>query len=402
MAVLYSQHFVQFFDDNGDPLNGGKLYTYEAGTTTPKATYTTEAGDVANANPVILDSAGRATVFIDGSYKFALYTSADVLVKTTDNITSFTGAGDIPASSIATEDQAKSGVDNTKVMTPLRVHQSIGANNAHHVDFRLTLTSGTPVTTVDVIGASTVYLTPYCGDHISLFTGTYWEYIESGEISIALTGLTSGLPYDIFAYSNLGVVTLEIVAWTSDTARAIDLVLQSGVLVKTGDVTRRYLGTFYTTGTNTTEDSLTKRYLWNYYNSARRPMRRRDATASWVYSSTTTRQAYGSTDNQLNMVVGVLKDAIEASYTVRASNSGVTERQCSISIGEDSTTTPATNGVQSVIRVISSVTTSATARYIGFIPIGRHFLAALESGAGTDTQTWYGGGPFLLEGIIQG
>jgi hypothetical protein len=63
MAVLYTPHFIQFFDDNGDPLANGKLYTYAAGTTTPKATYTTAAATVANANPIVLDSAGRAVAF---------------------------------------------------------------------------------------------------------------------------------------------------------------------------------------------------------------------------------------------------------------------------------------------------------------------------------------------------
>lgn len=93
MAVIYTPHFVQFFDDNGDPLSGGKLYTYAAGTTTPKATYTTQAASVENSNPVILDSEGRAIIFIEGSYKFKLTDSSDVPIGPnggiTDNITSF-------------------------------------------------------------------------------------------------------------------------------------------------------------------------------------------------------------------------------------------------------------------------------------------------------------------------
>jgi hypothetical protein len=90
MAVLYTPHFIQFFDDNGDPLANGKLYTYTAGTTTPKSTYTTAAATVANANPIVLDSAGRAVAFLDGSYKFRLETSASVLVRETDNVSAFT------------------------------------------------------------------------------------------------------------------------------------------------------------------------------------------------------------------------------------------------------------------------------------------------------------------------
>lgn len=90
MAVLYTPHFIQFFDDNGNPLALGKLYTYAAGTTTPKATYTAADGLTANPNPVVLDSAGRAVVFLDGPYKFRLETAASVLVREVDNVSAFT------------------------------------------------------------------------------------------------------------------------------------------------------------------------------------------------------------------------------------------------------------------------------------------------------------------------
>jgi len=88
-AVLYTPHFIQFFDDNGDPCAGCKLYTYEAGTSTPKATYTTAAGSVPLANPVVMDASGRATIFLSGAYKFTLKTSADVTIRETDNVTAF-------------------------------------------------------------------------------------------------------------------------------------------------------------------------------------------------------------------------------------------------------------------------------------------------------------------------
>jgi hypothetical protein len=78
-------------DSNGDPLASGKLYAYAAGTTTPLDTYTTSVLDVANANPVVLDSAGRATVYLSANaYKFVLKTSADVEVWTQDNVQSLT------------------------------------------------------------------------------------------------------------------------------------------------------------------------------------------------------------------------------------------------------------------------------------------------------------------------
>lgn len=74
-------------DNNGNPLSGGFLYTYEAGTDTPKATYTTAAGNVANTNPVELDASGFANVWLgDGGYKFVLKDADDDTIFTTDNI----------------------------------------------------------------------------------------------------------------------------------------------------------------------------------------------------------------------------------------------------------------------------------------------------------------------------
>lgn len=81
---------AQFFDDNGDPLSGGKIFTYAAGTTTPKATYTDYTGGTAHANPIILDAAGRppSEVWLTygDAYKFILKDSLDTLVGTFDNI----------------------------------------------------------------------------------------------------------------------------------------------------------------------------------------------------------------------------------------------------------------------------------------------------------------------------
>lgn len=130
MAVLYTQHFVQFFDDNGNPLSGGRLYTYDAGGTTPKATYSDAAGATANANPVVLDAAGRATVFLDGTtYRFDLKTSGDVLVRSTDNIQSFAVAqANITNSSLALM-PANSVKANTAATSNTPTDLSISANS---------------------------------------------------------------------------------------------------------------------------------------------------------------------------------------------------------------------------------------------------------------------------------
>ena len=80
----------QFFDNTGLPLNGGLLYTYQAGSTTPLATYTDVNGTIANTNPIVLDSSGRtpAEVWLTYgfNYKFVLKTSAAVTLGTYDNL----------------------------------------------------------------------------------------------------------------------------------------------------------------------------------------------------------------------------------------------------------------------------------------------------------------------------
>ena len=84
---------AQFFNNNGVPLSGGKLFTYSAGTTTPAATYTSSLGVSFHTNPIVLDAAGRVPNsgeiwLTDGViYKFVLKDSNDVLIATYDNIT---------------------------------------------------------------------------------------------------------------------------------------------------------------------------------------------------------------------------------------------------------------------------------------------------------------------------
>jgi len=91
---------LQFFDANGNPLAGGKLYTYAAGTTTPLATYTDSTGLTPNTNPIILDSRGEANVWLDATqYKFELTTAADALIWTVDNISNALNLSQLLASS---------------------------------------------------------------------------------------------------------------------------------------------------------------------------------------------------------------------------------------------------------------------------------------------------------------
>jgi len=93
MATIVEFLLSGFTDNSGEPLASGKVYTYAAGTTTDKATYTDNLGATPEANPVILDSNGRKQIYGDGSYKFVVKDSDDVTLYTFDNLYFGDGAG---------------------------------------------------------------------------------------------------------------------------------------------------------------------------------------------------------------------------------------------------------------------------------------------------------------------
>jgi len=120
----------QFFDNSGVILSGGKLYSYTAGTTTPQTTYTSASGSTAHTNPIVLDSAGRVAtgeiwLTAGSNYKFALYTSANVLITTWDNITGINGTGIASNASNVAYDPAGTGAVSTTVQTKLRQYVSV-------------------------------------------------------------------------------------------------------------------------------------------------------------------------------------------------------------------------------------------------------------------------------------
>ncbi len=87
MAQLLAAPYSYFADANGAPLAGGLVYTYAAGSTTPKATYTDSGAGTPLANPVVLDSAGRASIWLVGSYQIVVKDSLGNTIHTDDNVT---------------------------------------------------------------------------------------------------------------------------------------------------------------------------------------------------------------------------------------------------------------------------------------------------------------------------
>jgi hypothetical protein len=166
---------AQFFDNSGQVLTGGKLYTYAAGTTTPAVTYTTSSGLTANSNPIILNAAGRVPdsgeVWLSSTvqYKFLLKDQNDVQIASWDNVTginsNFVSYGSQTQTFTATANQTLFSL-TTITYTPGNNTLSVFVNGSKQlVTLNYTETSATSITFVtglnlgDVVDITTVVST---------------------------------------------------------------------------------------------------------------------------------------------------------------------------------------------------------------------------------------------------
>jgi hypothetical protein len=159
----------QFFDSNGDPLSGGFLYFYAAGSSTPQDTYTTSAGSTANDNPITLNSRGESANQIwfteDSTYKAVLKTSAGVEIWSSDNLS---GIND---TSVA-QDEWTGGTTPTYI-SATSFSVTGDQSSTYHVGRRLksTNTAGTIYSTITAVAYSTVTTVTVVNDSGSLDSG---------------------------------------------------------------------------------------------------------------------------------------------------------------------------------------------------------------------------------------
>lgn len=263
-----------------------------------------------------------------------------------------------------------------------------GVNAASNNFFaaRLTLTTGVPVTTANVTAATNIYVTPYKGNNVALFTAGAWQDYLFTETTLAVPNTASQM-YDVFLYDNAGTLTLDATAWTNDTTRATALAIQDGVYCKTGALARRYVGSFRTTSVmGQTEDSLSNRFVWNFYNRVLKPMSFFIATQSWSYTSTTIRQANANAAAQINFIVGVSEDSVSSHLIVTAVNAS--NASASAGIGLNSTTAFAAASAVGAGGTVGP--DSVSSRYVGYPAIGKNSLTWLEAGNGSIATTFYG------------
>lgn len=88
MSGTINLSLAQRFNQYGEPLAGGKLYFFAAGTTTPQSAYQDSALAIPHANPIVLDSIGNIPQFFlaDGQIKIRLTDSAGIVQLAADSI----------------------------------------------------------------------------------------------------------------------------------------------------------------------------------------------------------------------------------------------------------------------------------------------------------------------------
>lgn len=296
---------------------------------------------------------------------------------------------------------------------------------------RLTLTSGTPIMTTDVAGATTVYYTPANGEFVPIYNGTSFISTDIvAELSQATTDSTkspvavaNNSNYDVFVWKDGATIrATRGPAWTSDTARGTgagttELNFIGGIAINKVAITNgpaanlgTYVGTIRSNGTATIDVKFGTLAagggaavfgVWNAYNRALARALVQDSTASWTYTSATPRSANNSATNRVSFVSGIAADAIQAIYA-------------------GALTLPSAVGGFFAIGHVIDVTNTFNHRYTATNPtavaniffsngifgayppqLGFHFIQAVEAGDGTNTTTLTGNLPTIgLEVLV--
>lgn len=203
----------------------------------------------------------------------------------------------------------------------------------------VTVQSGVPFPATDQTAKTSVLFTPSGGNKIALYdtTTSTWKVLTFTEASYSIAGHSANFNFDVFVYDATGTATIEVAVWTNASTRATAISLLDGVWTKTADRSRRYVGTFRTTGTvGQTEDSTVKRYVWNLPSAG---TRKRAAKTNGTSHSYTTGSWRAYNNDQPNSSIEWV-DGLGMNPIIVAAAANMSGAAGFVNFGVDSTTTP--------------------------------------------------------------
>ena len=280
---------------------------------------------------------------------------------------------------------AGSGVTVTNASGSITIASTGGADLFGLCQLRLSSnTSGVPVPTVEDSSITSIIVSPLQGARIGIYntSSLVWEILTVSSTTIAVPTGTAGHIYDVFAYNNSGTLAFETTSWGGSSSRSSGLAYLNGVLVKSSDNSRRYIGSFRLDTTTTTCDTLKKRFIWNYYNRVATELFSEETGASHTYSTATWREWNNSTSYRLEYIVGLVEDA--STFSIYGGVSGTADPRIAYGINSASSPTPAV-GLYA-IGTTSSVAMSMSMRRGTSAVLGYNYVTALQyTGSSTGT-----------------
>lgn len=463
MGQRLNNPFPQFWSSSA-AYSGGTLTFFASGGSTPLAVYSDKALSSSIGTSVTLNSAGRyiaSDIFLSNvDYKVVLKDSDGVTIWTADPVrgSDFTSVplwsvGSGSPSGVVAGTAASSGVMpsmywdytnsilyvcTTTGIAAAAVWTAINASASTPAvpppQGRLTPTTAVPVITVGVTSGTALYYTPYVGNLVPIYNGATMVPTEFSELTLTLASQHAiSSYYDVFAFSNSGVVTLATgPAWSTLTAGSsargtgagtTQLTLVKGLYTNAVSMTGRngattytiaankgtYLGTIFIDGTagqitcHIAYGQTRKCSVWNAYNRKPIILQIGDATASWSYGTATIRQSRATAGNTGALFCGLADETAFVQFAqLTLIDAALAADTMQIGIGVNSTTTYSgrngVNGTSVAIRTTSAI--NITASHIVAPSLGLNNINCLEKGHTGNVSDFYGGSDDMLMTIL--
>lgn len=458
MAQVLFPPFFQMLDDTPVVLAGYRVFFYESGTSTKLDTYRDSDLATPNTNPIVLDSEGRFPYAVFGENR-----DYKVIV----GLPSTEDASDPPSTTVYSRDPVRSNDLTTFMEMKVGSGAPTGAvagtagssgvvptgywDYTNNIEYRCTQTgaaaaalwtalnassaaaavpppqgyltpvSATPVITSDSTSATALYYTPDVGNLVPINNGATFTPTEFSELTLTLASQHAlNTIYDIFVFSNSGVLTLITgPAWSVSTAGSCargtgagttQISRVKGLYTNTVAITGRNGSTTYSVGANLatyvgsllvdgTAGQVTchrswgqnrKWGIWNAFN--KRPIRLLcgDSTASWAYNTATVRQSNAATGNAISMFTGLAEEIGVCMFNQQLNTGGGVG---SFGIGYNSTTAYSGTIAMPSQQAAQAAGISGIANCTAMPALGLNKFNALEKGAaagvtyfGTQTQ----------------